>query len=66
MIVLHQDIRSLEYCNRGARIFFQRHNLDWSDFMKNGISFDRLRATGDTMALEAIKRAEQRIAKESK
>ncbi len=60
--VTHEDIRALKYCNRGARQFFERHGLDWSDFLVNGIGADRLRQIDDAMAAMAIERAERREA----
>lgn len=57
VIVLHRHIRELGYCNRGARAFFARHGLDWSAFLANGISAERLQRTGDAMALKAIEHA---------
>nr|DAL47972.1 MAG TPA_asm: hypothetical protein [Caudoviricetes sp.] len=35
-----QDIRAAGMCNHGAREWFRIHNLDWFDFLQNGISFD--------------------------
>lgn len=43
-------------CGRG-RVWFRRHGLDWSDFKKNGIDVERLRATGDQLGM--IKKLEQ-------
>lgn len=40
------------YCHKGMRAFASRHGLDWSDFVKQGISAEQLRATGDAMAIE--------------
>lgn len=39
------------YCARGARAWFQRHNLDWFVFLREGIPAETLEATGDGMAL---------------
>ena len=48
------------YCHRGARAFAQRHNLDWQDFVKNGIDAEVLRQTGDAMAVRIVEAVEQR------
>jgi hypothetical protein len=54
MIITHNDVRGMRYCNNGARKFFQRHNLDWSDFVKNGITEEQLINTGDAMAVRLV------------
>jgi len=40
------DARAAGICPR-QRFFFERHGLDWRDFVKNGIELEKLRATGD-------------------
>lgn len=50
VLVFQKDMRSLKYCSRGVRDFFKRHELDYSDFLKNGIPASTLEATGDAMA----------------
>lgn len=54
LIIHMSDVRSVRMCSRGARDFFRRHDLDWEDFLKNGISAARLVATGDHMALQVV------------
>lgn len=54
------DLRDLGYCNKGIRKWLQRRDLSWSDLLRNGISFDTLRKSGDSMAIAAISCAEQR------
>lgn len=60
--VIVQDLKVLGYCNRGSRPFFERHGLDWSEFVKNGIDAELLLATGDWMALQVVEAAERRVA----
>lgn len=50
VIVTMRDIRAARMCSRGARAFFVRHNLDFNDFLTNGIAAEKLEATGDAMA----------------
>lgn len=50
-LVRMEHIRAAKMCSRGARDFFNRHNLDWSKFLKEGIPATELEATGDTMAI---------------
>jgi hypothetical protein len=61
MIVTHDDLKALRYCNKGTRDFFKRHNLDWSDFVKNGISEEQLINTGDARALQTVEFARERV-----
>jgi len=61
MIVTHSDLRALRYCNSGTRDFFKRHNLDWSDFVKNGVSEEQLINTGDAMAVQLVEFARERV-----
>ena len=51
----------MRYCNTGARDFFKRHGLDWSDFIKNGIDDQVLIETGDAMAIRLVERIKQEV-----
>lgn len=42
------------FCRGGTRRFFAAHKLDWQDFVRHGISADKLEATGDAMALALV------------
>lgn len=53
-IITIRDARKLKYCSRGIREFYDRHNLDYSDFIKNGISCNDLLKTGDSMAIKLV------------
>lgn len=50
LIVRMEHIRKAEICASGARHFFKRHNLNWSDFLENGIEAEKLLATKDAQA----------------
>lgn len=56
-----RHIRQCKMCSRGARAFFERHSLDWNEFLRSGLSVEALEQTGDAMALQvaAAARAEQ-------
>lgn len=58
MIIYMQDVRNANMCAKGARSFFINHNLDFQDFLKNGIDSKLLLATNDTMALQVVEVAE--------
>ena len=61
-IVRMEDMRSLRYCARGVREFFARHELDYSVFLQNGISAEKLLAASgnDAMAEAAVEVARGR------
>lgn len=48
------DVRACGMCSSGARAFFERHGLDWGDFLENGIEVEAVAATGDAMALTVV------------
>ena len=54
-IVRMIHVRQAKMCSSGAREFFLRHNLDWSDFLENGIDEKTLVETGDEMAMQVIR-----------
>lgn len=60
MIVKHADLRALRYCNNGSRAFFARHNMDWSEFVKNGLPAEQFMETGDAMAIRLVEFARER------
>ncbi len=47
------------YCNRGLRLFGQRHGLDWEDFLQNGIDIEIIRQIDDEMARAVIAEVEK-------
>ena len=59
--VTMRHVRKCKMCSRGARAFFGRHGLDWSEFLRAGLPVDVIEQTGDAMALQAAAaaRAEQ-------
>ena len=54
MIVTMRDLRAAKYCGRGARKFFEERGMDWSKFIREGISAEELKKTGDAMALYVV------------
>jgi len=49
LIVTIADIRASGQCMKGARNWAKTHDIDWSDFLRNGISIDTLEATDDAL-----------------
>jgi arsenate reductase-like glutaredoxin family protein len=45
-----QDIRDVHLCARGAREWFAAHNLDFRDFLQNGMNVERIEAIDDHFA----------------
>lgn len=60
MKIRMRDIRAAKMCSRGARTWFARHGLDWSEFITNGIDADLVLATGDAMAIRVVEVARGR------
>lgn len=54
VIVRMKHIRQAKLCSDGARGFWARHGLDWTDFLRNGIDGDKLLATGDAQAAKVV------------
>lgn len=54
IIIRMEHVRKAANCSRGAREFFARHNLDWSDFLTNGIEVEKLEKIDDAMAKAVI------------
>jgi len=63
LIVTAADLRAARYCFAGVRPWFSRHGLDWQAFVEQGISADKLRATGDALIEPVIRAAELRAAR---
>ena len=57
----HLVDRDGRMCSRGARIWWQRAGLSWSEFIEYGIEEDDLlkAANGDIRAAEVIERAKR-------
>ena len=55
VIVNMSHVRQCKMCSRGARVFFERHGLDWQEFIKNGLPSEVIEQTGDAMALQVVK-----------
>lgn len=59
MIVRMEHARSLGWCAKGGRAFAARHNLDWSEFLRNGLDAEVLLATGDGRMVELVEHAKR-------
>ena len=53
-IVTMADVRRSHMCSKGARCFFEKHNLDWIDFLQNGIKSTVLEQFDDAMVQQVL------------
>ena len=60
MIVTMQHIRKARFCSGGSRRWFKQHGLDWSKFLREGLSEEEFQKTGDALALKLIEVAHGR------
>lgn len=59
MIITHCHLRLMKYCNKGAREFFERHGMDWSLFVSEGLPEETFLTTGDEMAIRLVEFAHE-------
>jgi hypothetical protein len=52
--VYMRHIRIAKQCGRGAQEWFNANNLDWRDFVKNGIDAQVLIDLGDPIAIRPV------------
>lgn len=63
--VTMRDVRGVKGCAKGARAFCERHGIDWTAFLENGVDSGILDATGDHMALQLTAFARARVEAEN-
>lgn len=68
-IITRQHMRTVRafgnrkgYCATGGRRWFAAHNMDWADFLKNGIPASTVQATGDALGIALVEHARKEIA----
>lgn len=54
------DLRRAGHCAIGIRRWFEAHDFDFRDFLKNGIDEEIVRETGDGQALAALDKIARR------
>ena len=59
--IIHQDLSTLNYCNRGSRQFFERHGISWSDFLREGVDIELIAQIDDEMARKVVTQAKNRL-----
>jgi len=63
MLVKINDAVELNYCVKGIKEFFNRHNMDFRKFVKEGIDEEEFIKTGDAMALKLVEHARSKQGK---
>lgn len=58
------DVRDAKICAKGARDTAQHYNLDWVEFVHNGMTAEAAEATGNAVLIELAARARAKAAKE--
>ncbi len=62
IIVTVADVRSINFCARGARIWFARHGLDYAEFVTRGLPISKVDALGDALGKQVAAQARLRVA----
>ena len=62
IIVTVADVRAINFCARGARIWFARHGLDYNEFIQRGLPIESVEATGDALGKQVAEHARRRAA----
>lgn len=54
MILYMSHVRAAKLCSRGLRAWFKANNLDWDDFLLNGIDSEIVAALDDGISARVI------------
>lgn len=60
MIVTVADMRKVKYCVDGTKLFFKKHDLDWKEFVLNGLDEEEFAKTNDGLADKMVEAAHER------
>lgn len=64
LLVTVTDVRGIQFCARGARIWFARHGLDYTEFVTRGLPISAIESTGDALGKQVADYARARAAGE--
>lgn len=53
-LILVEDLAREGHCVAGQKRFCDAHNIDFKDYVRNGIRASRLLATGDAMVISVV------------
>ena len=54
MIITMRHIRKAKMCSKGGRAFAKKHNVDWEDFLKNGVDSKDFEDMDDAMVQKVL------------
>ncbi|MEN3144642.1 hypothetical protein ABDF71_21870 [Ochrobactrum sp. WV_118_8] len=60
LVISMEDLRKCGMCASGVRRWFLDHNLDFKDFLANGIASSALVELGDALGLRAVELTRKR------
>ena len=63
MRVYMRHARALKFCSKGVRAFCKKFNIDFADFIANGIDAQRLIDLNDDQAMKMVELAKQEFTK---
>jgi arsenate reductase-like glutaredoxin family protein len=58
-----RHVRQANLCASGTRAWFERHNINYPDFLKNGIDAEAILALGDHFGNVVVSKAKEEEAK---
>lgn len=56
-----RHVKQAGLCSRGLRLFATEHNLDWVDFLENGIDIDDVKNIDDALVQAVIAAAQKEV-----
>jgi hypothetical protein len=60
IIITMNDVMQAGHCARGARRWFENHDLDFRSFLKNGIDSELFVEKGDHLAQDVVDKVKAR------
>lgn len=63
VIVTISDVRAAGFCVRGARRWFERHDMSFTEFLSNGCPADKFIEKGDDLAQQVVNHKLEREAR---
>lgn len=62
IMVRMRHVRKLNYCSRAARDWFKTHNLNYTEFLQQGIEVTIIESKGDAIGLQVAQVAREEAA----
>ena len=61
MKIYIRHVRNANICRQGARQFAEKYNIDWHDFLKNGVDVEVLLAVNDAQVNQVVEVAKKEL-----